>query len=134
MTSYINEEESIQIALCDWIKLQYPKHYPYIIRIPNEGKRSYFANYLMKKGGLNAGASDLFIAVPIAPFHGLFLEIKKSNYKITKSNMKHHDSQMHFINKMHNNGYSAVMCSGLDECISCCTIYFGPRRFHDIIS
>lgn len=112
------------MALCDYIRLQYPRYFPYIIKITNEGKRSRLGNWLMAKMGMHVGASDIFIALPLWGFHGLFIEVKPPKYKVTPSKKKHHDEQMAFILKMRDKGYVAEMGIGLKECISIVDTYF----------
>lgn len=113
--------------MLDYIRLQYPSVFPYVIKIPNEGRRTAIGTHIMKMEGLHVGASDLFIAWPRVPYCGFWLEIKKDGYTFPASDKKHVERQMEFINQMLNIGYYAKMCVGIDECIAAVDWYLGIK-------
>jgi hypothetical protein len=56
---YLKPEDIFQIQVCSYIKLQYP--WVVIHHSPNEGKRSHFERYLMKKLMVSSGFPDLIL-------------------------------------------------------------------------
>lgn len=110
----VSTETQEQIKLFQWIKLH--KNLRYCsIHIPNEGKRSLAMGRTMKKMGLRAGASDVFIAKPNSKYHGLWIELKAmdSEGRYRKPSTK----QIVFLEDMRNNGYAGLVCNGADEAI-----------------
>lgn len=68
------------------------------------------------------GYPDFFLAAPRGGYCGLFIEIKKSDFKPFKrdGNIKqdeHLAEQFQMIIRLKNAGFEALFCSGLDECI-----------------
>ena len=102
-------ESQEQIALFDWIRLQ-PTLSAYAFSIPNESKRSPQLGYRLKRMGMRAGVSDLFIAIPREPYHGLFIEMKAGSNKATPT-------QLQFIKDMRKQGYEAEVCWGAKSAI-----------------
>lgn len=47
-----------------------------IFAIPNGGLRNKITARAMKYEGVKAGVLDLFLAIPMEPYHGIFIEIK----------------------------------------------------------
>lgn len=115
----LRPESAEQIALFDWIRLK-PDLSPYAFSIPNESKRSVITGAILKRMGLRAGVSDLFIAIPRTPHHGLFIELKAGKNKATPS-------QLEFIKDMRSQGYRAEVCVGCDEAIKLITEYMSSR-------
>jgi hypothetical protein len=68
------------------------------------------------------GYPDLFIAAPRGNFSGLFIEIKKGDFKPFKRDGtlkqdEHLTEQFEVLTRLKNAGFEALFCSGLDECI-----------------
>jgi hypothetical protein len=73
------EESKTQIAFVEWIRLQYPKLFPFIIHIPNGGKMGVIRGAILKKMGVKAGVADiLFMYSNANNYHGLWIEFKSS--------------------------------------------------------
>jgi hypothetical protein len=70
-------EETEQIALIQWCKY-HPILKHYLIAIPNGGWRHKVTAVKLKRQGVKAGVSDLFLAYPVAPYHGAWLELKRA--------------------------------------------------------
>ena len=70
----------------------------------------------LKRTGLKPGVSDVMMAFPVFPFHGMFLEIKRGNEKPT-------DEQQIWLDRMHDRGYYAVCAHGLDDAIRHTKVY-----------
>jgi hypothetical protein len=103
-------ESNEQIAAMDWLRAQYPQIALHTLHIGNERKVSYYAGYIMKRMGVLKGASDLFMAWPVAGYHGLFIEVKS---KIGKPSAE----QKAFIKRMVDVGYCARVCYGAEDVI-----------------
>ena len=117
-------EHAHQCTLLNWFAAQYPTLRNYLFAIPNGAmlcdlpphKRLSRMNYLISEG-FKKGVSDLFLAVPAGPYHGLWLEMKAPGK--TQSSLS--DEQLNHITDMRRMGYQAHWASGFE-------------RAHDIIS
>ena len=103
----LNPETIEQIRIVEWIKQT--TNLP-VIHIANEGKRSQAMGAILKRMGMVAGASDLFIPRANAEYHGLFIEVKVGKGKLSPA-------QTMFIDKMLSEGYMALAVWGADAAI-----------------
>ena len=80
-------------------------------------KLSMVQQSIAKAEGMRKGVSDLFLAVPMNNFCGLFIEMKKPELKPKRANSKGgvSDEQAKFIKDMNNIGYKAIVCYGADD-------------------
>lgn len=101
-------EHEEQQALVEWAQLN-PAIGPYLISIPNEGKRSPMMGKRMRKMGLTRGVSDLLLAIPTSLHHGLFIELKRREKWVVTA------QQLDFQKRMRDVGYEATICYGWDE-------------------
>lgn len=106
---------STQIQCCAWFKYQHSKDYELFFSIMNEARMSPQMGKLYNRMGRKSGVADTFLAKPVAPFHGLFIEIKKDGYKMTKSDTNHVQKQVNFLWKMSQQGYSAHLVVGFEQ-------------------
>lgn len=137
MRSIEPTEHQIQCAIVEWANNTFVDHPAgrkvclgsYLIKIPNEGKRSLAYGKKMKKEGLKKGASDLFLAIPLLrsryflDFYfkcGLWLEIKKKGKKPT-------NEQLEFLENMRSIGYESQFKDSVDEGIQAIKDYLGIR-------
>lgn len=112
----ITESElSIHKTVMDWVRL-HPTIAPYIIHIPNEGKRSASYGKLLKDLGMRAGVSDLFIALPRHQYNGAWIELKSAKGKLSPL-------QRHFINDMTSQGYYTAVCYSVHDAIETIKFY-----------
>lgn len=109
-------EERTQSATLKWLHHQYPKVFQYVVKIDNEGIRSYKGHARAKSLGLHVGASDLLIAWPTTKFSGLWLEVKPDGWKPYHTKKERLANQKAFIEKMITVGYWADMGIGFDHC------------------
>jgi hypothetical protein len=62
----------------------------------------------MKAEGFTNGVSDLFLMIPIADHHGMFIEMKAKGGKVS-------DSQKEFMSNASSMNYKTVVCYGFEE-------------------
>lgn len=127
-------ESQIQMAIVEWANCidspyitlgfdWFPKKLgELLIKIPNEGKRSWFLCKKMKKEGMKKGVSDLFLAVPNNKkgFGGLWIEVKSLNGKISKDQ----ENWLYFMNSL---GYEGKIVRSVDEGIQAIKDYLGMK-------
>lgn len=101
-------EHKYQSALIYWFRLQYPALKSVFFAIPNGGDRNIRVARKLKKEGVLAGVSDLFLAYPSKGFHGMFLEMKTETGELGKN-------QRIFIEAVRAQNYAAEVAYGLDE-------------------
>lgn len=111
------QEDSLQIAVCNYIRLQYPK---VLFTSDASGIRLTMGQAVkMKKMKSNPGWPDLFLAEPKGKYHGLFIELKRDGERIIKLNgdpvSRHIAEQIEMISILNNKGYSAWMIIGFDN-------------------
>lgn len=99
-------EHNLQVACVRWFRMQYP--YLTLIAIPNGGARSIVTAGKMKAEGVLAGAPDLFLFLPSAPYHGLCIEMKTATGRQSSA-------QKQFQAHMNNVGYKYVVCRSVEE-------------------
>ena len=80
---YIKGETALHIAVCEYVSYQYPE--VLIHHSPNEGKRSPFERYLIKRMNVSSGFPDLMF---VGKGKILFLELKYGNNIPSESQMK----------------------------------------------
>lgn len=73
----------------------------------------------LKREGLRDGVPDLLLAVPVAPAHGMFLEMKRRE-KATVS-----QEQKDMIAVFQSQGYRALVCRGWDDARIAIEVYLG---------
>lgn len=78
---FMNETQH-HIGLMVWAKTQ-PILSEYLIHIPNGGYRHPMEAIKLKKMGVKAGVSDLFLAYPNPYYHGLWIELKSEKGKLS---------------------------------------------------
>ena len=137
--SYLTAEDTLHVAICEYLELQYPKVLFY--HTPNEGKKSPFERFKASKLRMLSGVSDLVIVEPKWKvhedwdellYHGLYLEIKaktqvispkqgKVSFKIGKTS----DNQKAFMEKVNARGYLAVVAEGFEQAKQILDDYLG---------
>ena len=95
-------EHGNQVALFCWASQNF-EIYPCLklmYAIPNGGQRNFKVASQLKAEGVRAGVLDVCLPVPIAGFHGLYLELKVGVNKPTKE-------QYWYIDELRKQGYAA---------------------------
>ena len=85
--------------------------------IPNGQSLSFFDRekaarivLKMKREGLTPGVPDLFFPIPNQKYHGLFIEMKTKNGKLS-------DNQKTWVEILNKQGYLAIVCYSSSEAI-----------------
>ena len=103
-------ESDHQQALFQWAKLmqaQYPE-LKLLHSIPNGGKRNKIEAVRLKKEGVLAGVSDVFLPVSRGKYHGMYLEMKVKGGKLS-------DNQKWWMSETTKQGYLSIVCYGWQE-------------------
>lgn len=98
-------ERAEQRSLINWFKWQYPAEL--MFAIPNGLIRSRLQAFVMAQDGLVSGMPDLMVACPNKRYHGLFIEMKAANGRLS-------DVQRRMLDFLNSRGYLAVCCAGFD--------------------
>ena len=107
-------EQRAVVGYCDAIGIP-------IVHIPNEGKRSYQYAAQLKAIGLRRGFPDLFIPRACLGYHGLFIEMKSAQGRLS-------DDQRVWLHKLNSYGYAVAVCYGADEAIGKIKKYFTEEK------
>lgn len=101
-------EAQEQSVYFDWAA--YIPELKWAYAIPNGGKRDKIEAAHLKRQGVKAGVSDIFIPCPKGRYHGLYIEMKVKPNKPTQK-------QKDFLTDMAGSGYATAVCYGADEAI-----------------
>jgi hypothetical protein len=103
-------ESQEQIALFQWaatMEYKYPE-LRLLYSIPNGGKRPITTAKRMKAEGQKPGVPDMFLSVPRGYFHGLYIEMKSTDSRLS-------NSQDWWVDKLSQQGYKVQVCFGWEE-------------------
>ena len=109
-------EQVEMIIIFDWIRKQ--KLHKVAFHIANERKTTPQGGALLRRMGVLAGVSDIFLARAKNGFHGLFLEIKADGGKLSPN-------QIEFLKSMDTEGYDTDTCVGHKAAIQRISEYLG---------
>lgn len=107
-----------EYQICCTIKDYCDLHQLELIHLCNEGKRSKWGGFRLKRIGLMPGAADYFLPQGNATKKGLFLEVKTLKGKATTA-------QKSFIQMVINEGYAGEIAYGLDAAINIIRNFYG---------
>jgi hypothetical protein len=111
-------EESLQISISSYIKLQYPE---VIFTSESSGLRLTKGQAVKaKKQRSERGLPDLMIFEPRSGYHGLLIELKREGQTPFKKNGElrageHLREQVEVLKRLSKKGYAACFCVGFDE-------------------
>lgn len=129
MISTEYEEQCVVKQYCDAMKIP-------MFAIPNGGSRggkvingkwAPLEAVRLKKSGVSAGVPDLFIPVPMSPYCGLFIEMKKRNGK--KSTIS--ANQEYWLSLLSFKGYDVHVAFGADSAIQKINKYMEGKNVND---
>ena len=112
-----NTEEKVQIAIVNYLKLQYPKAI-FPATMGGQVQRHYSQRMKAKRTGYLKGVSDLLIFEPNDKYFGLFIELKKDKKSYPSK------EQRAFIVGVSDRGYYGGCCKGFDHCKEIIDKYF----------
>lgn len=90
-----------------------------LFSIPNAGKRSWRTANMMRTEGLRSGVPDLCLPVPRGKYHGLFIELKRSDGRPRDVTA----AQLDWLFALQNQGYRVQVCYGSGQAIELLTEY-----------
>lgn len=100
---YLTEEDKLHIGVIQYLAHAYPKAIYH--HSPNEGKRTPFERYKVKKLGLKKGFPDLIII-----HNGVTLALELKTIKGSGTY-----EQYEWLNALYKNGWKSGMAFGFDE-------------------
>jgi hypothetical protein len=80
----------------------------FLFHIPNESVGGYGWMIRNRQMGMRKGVPDLMLPVPMHGYHGLFIEMKAKNGRLSPE-------QKNWISALNTFGYLAVVCKGWEE-------------------
>lgn len=107
-------EATDQAMLCCWMDLKRILYFA----IPNDGKRSPAMAQKAAATGLKRGVPDLCIPQPRAPYHGLYIELKRRVGGTVSV------EQAWWRDVLRSQGYRAEICHGYDAAVRVLEDYF----------
>jgi hypothetical protein len=109
-------EHQEQVMLITWWRMQYKQYKYHLFSIPNGEYRHIATAVKLKRSGVLAGVSDLFLMIPKNGYHGMWIEMKAKTGSVS-------DSQKEFMAAASSMNYLAVVCYGFDEAKTAITNY-----------
>jgi len=110
-------EDEEQILLMQWAQYQRDPRVALLFHIPNGGIRNIATAKRLKTLGVRAGVPDLFLPVPNATYHGLWIELKRRRGGVISA------LQLEWIEALRKQGYLVIVAKGAGEAIDAITAY-----------
>lgn len=107
-----NKEAAEARALIRWAAY-HPICQKALIAIPNGGSRHPLEAHNLKLQGVKAGVSDYFLAYPVQPYGGCWIELKRQ--KSSRSSLS--ESQKAWLELMKRYGYQASVAYGWQNAV-----------------
>lgn len=104
-----------QCTFFKWVGYAYPKKL--VFAIPNGGNRDKITGAMLKREGVKAGIPDIMVASANGEYHGLFVEMKSKNGKMSES-QKTIKAQLEY------EGYKVDVCHSWEEAKEIVENYF----------
>lgn len=112
MAKLIPTEIDEAITLWEWAQY-HPIARNYLLHIPNERKTSYANGRKLKAQGVRKGVSDYFLAYPAHGEHGLWIELKRIDMRISKLTLE----QTKWLRRMEHIGFRVCVAYGAQKAI-----------------
>jgi hypothetical protein len=105
-------EHAQQVAVFVWAAQQFQRwpELRLMFAIPNGGERNKIVAANLKAEGVRRHVPDIFLPVPRAYYHGLFIEMKKKGGHVDPGQADLHK-------KLIAKGYGAIVCWSFEEAI-----------------
>ncbi len=118
-----HEESEIQRAVIRWWAAAHSAfgiHEHLLLSIPNGARTSIRTAVTLKREGLRKGASDLFLSVARGKYHGLWIEMKRPDGRLTPEQKK-------FQEDVTTQGYAAFACYSSEAATMLISDYLSNR-------
>lgn len=115
-------EHDEQKTFFSYLLTAYPHVYQHTFAIPNGAHKTYNGRRKFQKEGLKAGVPDLFVALPMNGYSGLFIEMKRVNGNNPGP------QQRTWLNRLSDAGYKCVVCKGCDMAIEAVKEYLDIEK------
>ena len=121
ITRRIANEDSEQQALFRWAAYERGRwpELDLLLHIPNGGYRGKAEAGRFKAMGVKSGVPDLFLPVARGPWHGLWIELKRTKGGRLSA------MQVRWIARLMEQGYRAEVCHGWNEAAEVIMAYLG---------
>lgn len=117
----LSAEDIALINIVNWFDYTYPEFSEDFLHIANERRCSIQQGRILKRKGVKAGVADIHVAIPNAGYHGLWIELKVNNGKLTKA-------QKRFLARKVLRGYCALALWGEEAVKETIKAYLGDCR------
>ena len=125
----MKQEESLHIAICDYLKMQYPD----VIFTSEASGIKLTIGQAVKLKRMRSGSKlpDIWILEPKGNFHGLFLEVKAESPFRRDGSIKagHFAEQEDYLSKLRQKGYSAMFVWSFDHAKAAIDNYMSITKF-----
>lgn len=102
-----HEEQAALVRWAGYSRSRYPQ-LEWLYAIPNGGVRAWKTAALLKAEGVKRGVPDLCLPVPMGPFHGAYIEMKR----IAESRVT--DAQNLWRSHLQASGYAYCLAEGFE--------------------
>lgn len=114
-------EHKLQCACVRWMRLSMPFEAGLLFSVPNGGARDAVTGARLKAEGVMAGVADLFLSIPNAQYHGLYIEMK------TEKGVQS-QSQKIFQQRVEAMGYRYTVVRSFDQFVADIREYLNSRN------
>jgi len=111
-------EDRIQMCLVKYIDFKHPTAFYY--HVPNGGKRNKREAFNFKLMGVKAGIPDLVFAEPRGKYHGMYLELKDGDGRVSKD-------QKVTLSELSNRGYYTATARDVETARDYVEYYLGLK-------
>lgn len=113
-------ESELQSSCIKWFRFSFPQFKMMLFAIPNGGHRNIITAARLKREGVISGIPDMFLSIPRNGFHGMYIEMKHGNNKLT-------ENQDRFFQSAIKHNYKCQVINSLDQFIREVTYYINSN-------
>lgn len=117
------EEQTALFSWAEFAQAQYPE-LALMFHVPNGGSRHQIEAARLKAQGVKPGVPDIFLPVPRGGYHGLYIELKRRDKRLSKIS----NAQKIWLTALGGQGYKCLVCFGADEAEREITNYLRLKR------
>lgn len=121
MRGIVPSEHDEQAQLVQMVEMAFPAMSALLFAIPNGANKGPVARLRFKAEGLRPGVPDMFFALPVGQYHGLFIEMKRRRGGTVSPEQKA------YIEALRAQGYRAEVCKGCDEALAVMREYLAEK-------